>query len=83
MEKIAKKLTLPPRLMTEPDLITLMDKHGIGTDATIHEHIRTIQERNYAVMTRSRHLKPTVVGLSLVEAYEQVGIKLHLPALRG
>jgi len=47
-----------------------MDKNGIGTDATIHEHIKTIQERHYAIQTKSRHLKPTVVGLSLVEAYE-------------
>lgn len=56
--------------MTEVDLITQMDKNGIGTDATIHEHIKTIQDRNYAVQTKSRHLKPTVIGLSLVEAYE-------------
>ena len=26
-----------------------MDRNGIGTDATIHEHIKTIQERGYAV----------------------------------
>lgn len=55
--------------MTEADLITVMDKNGIGTDATIHEHIRIIQERGYAEMTRSRHLKPTKLGLALVESY--------------
>jgi DNA topoisomerase-3 len=26
-----------------------MDSNGIGTDATIHEHIKTVQERGYAV----------------------------------
>jgi DNA topoisomerase-3 len=26
-----------------------MDKNGIGTDATIHEHIKTVQERGYAL----------------------------------
>ena len=41
--------TSSPRMITEADLITLMDKNGIGTDATIHEHIKTIQDRNYAV----------------------------------
>ena len=30
------------------ELITLMDKNGIGTDATIHEHIKHIQDRGYA-----------------------------------
>lgn len=35
--------------MSESELITLMDKNGIGTDATIHEHIKTIQEREYAI----------------------------------
>jgi len=29
----------------ESDLITLMDKNGIGTDATIAQHIKTIQDR--------------------------------------
>ena len=39
---LQKSETQPPRLMTEADLITEMDKNGIGTDATIHEHIRII-----------------------------------------
>jgi DNA topoisomerase-3 len=38
-------------LLAEADLIQLMDRHGIGTDATIAAHIETIQTRNYA--TRS------------------------------
>jgi len=66
---LQKSATIPPRLMTEADLITVMDKNGIGTDATIHEHIRIIQERGYAEMTRSRSLKPTKLGLALVESY--------------
>ena len=45
--------------MTEADLITEMDKNGIGTDSTIHEHIKVIQERGYAELTESRHFKPT------------------------
>lgn len=41
--------TSPPTLLTEADLINKMDQNGIGTDATIHEHIKHIQERNYVV----------------------------------
>ncbi len=39
--------TEPPPLLTEADLIALMDKHGIGTDATHAEHIETVKQRNY------------------------------------
>ena len=45
--------TSPPGFLTEPDLIALMDANGIGTDATMAEHIAKIKEREY-VMTRPR-----------------------------
>ncbi|KAK0623541.1 DNA topoisomerase [Immersiella caudata] len=40
--------TTPPGYLTEADLIALMDANGIGTDATMAEHIEKIQERQYA-----------------------------------
>ena len=43
--------TSAPNPMTETELIGIMDKNGIGTDATIHEHITTIQDRGYAKKT--------------------------------
>lgn len=45
--------TTPPGYLTEPELITLMDANGIGTDATMAEHIAKIKERDY-VKTQPR-----------------------------
>lgn len=39
--------TTPPGYLTEADLIALMDANGIGTDATMAEHIEKIQQREY------------------------------------
>ncbi|CAN0317100.1 unnamed protein product, partial [Hapterophycus canaliculatus] len=38
-------MTQAPPLLSESDLIGLMDQKGIGTDATIAEHIQKIQQR--------------------------------------
>ncbi|EMD00695.1 hypothetical protein BAUCODRAFT_60941 [Baudoinia panamericana UAMH 10762] len=45
--------TSPPGYLTEPELIALMDVNGIGTDATMAEHIKKIKDRQY-VETRPR-----------------------------
>lgn len=37
--------TTAPEYLTESDLISLMDLNGIGTDATIAEHIKNVQEK--------------------------------------
>jgi DNA topoisomerase III len=44
--------TSAPGYLTEPELISLMDANGIGTDATMAEHIAKIKERQY-VQTRA------------------------------
>lgn len=41
--------TVAPNYLSERDLITEMDKNEIGTDATIAEHVKNIQEREYAL----------------------------------
>ncbi|KAK3322536.1 DNA topoisomerase [Apodospora peruviana] len=45
---ITEGKTTPPAYLTEADLIALMDANGIGTDATMAEHIDKIQKREYA-----------------------------------
>ncbi|KAI5290952.1 DNA topoisomerase [Ascosphaera acerosa] len=71
--------TSAPGYLTEPELIGLMDANGIGTDATMAEHIATIKKREY-VATRKRgggrggssvdEFIPTQLGVALVEGYD-------------
>jgi DNA topoisomerase-3 len=74
--------TSPPELLTEADLIGMMEKNNIGTDSTIHEHIKTIQERKYA-FKQGQVFKPSNLGVSLVECYNSLGIDLAKPRLRA
>lgn len=39
--------TEPPKLLTEADLIGLMDKFGIGTDATHSDHIEKVKNQSF------------------------------------
>ncbi|NXU05078.1 TOP3A topoisomerase, partial [Buphagus erythrorhynchus] len=59
--------TSPPLLLTEADLIALMEKHGIGTDATHAEHIETIKTRMYVGLTADQRFLPGQLGMGLVE----------------
>jgi DNA topoisomerase-3 len=77
--------TSRPKLLSEAELINLMDKSGIGTDATIHEHIKKILEREYAVKNPQNLFIPTILGCSLISAYRDMEIELSLakPDLRS
>lgn len=80
---LEEHMTAPPSYLTEADLITIMDKSGIGTDATIHQHIKTIQDRKYAEKNPNGLFKPTLLGLALVVGYSNIGTLLHKPGLRA
>ncbi|SCU81704.1 LADA_0C00562g1_1 [Lachancea dasiensis] len=70
--------TSPPNHMTESELILLMDANGIGTDATIAEHIEKIQQRDYIKkkkMSKQTYLIPTTLGISLVHGFEAIGLE--------
>ena len=77
-----KGITSPPNFLTEAELISLMDKNGIGTDATIHEHIKHVQDRGYAKQYGSI-FKPTLLGTSLRYGYMGLGIEIYKPYLRA
>lgn len=65
--------TKPPELLSEDELIAIMDKNGIGTDATMAEHIKKIQERNYASKDSRMRFKPTDLGVALIDGYNSIG----------
>lgn len=74
--------TSPPQPISEVELITLMDRHGIGTDATIAQHITTIQDRNYVTKDSAMRFHPTQLGIALIEGYNSIGYQLNKPDLR-
>ncbi|KAL1848476.1 DNA topoisomerase [Paecilomyces lecythidis] len=93
--KIVEGKTTPPNYLTEPELIALMDANGIGTDATMAEHIAKIKEREFVAVRSRRNGRssvqeflPTRLGIALVEGYDSVfsdmpdGPSLSKPFLR-
>uniref|UniRef100_A0A8D0L3H9 DNA topoisomerase n=1 Tax=Sphenodon punctatus TaxID=8508 RepID=A0A8D0L3H9_SPHPU len=75
--------TSPPQLLTEADLISLMEKHGIGTDATHADHIETIKSRMYVGLTPEQRFLPGHLGMGLVEGYDSMGYEMSKPDLRA
>ena len=55
-----------PTAGSSVELIKLMEKNGIGTDATIAEHISKLQARNYMRKDGNNRFSPTSLGLVLV-----------------
>ncbi|KAF9050298.1 DNA topoisomerase [Panaeolus papilionaceus] len=85
--EIREGQTTKPAYLTEADLVTLMDKNGIGTDATIAQHIATIVERQYVVERMegsNKYLIPSTLGIGLIEGYNRIGLVKNVskPQLR-
>jgi DNA topoisomerase-3 len=74
--------TIAPGLLTEEGLIGLMDSNSIGTDATIAQHIKTVLDRKYAIK-KGNVYEPLLLGIALIEAYNDIGFKLSQPHLRA
>ncbi|XP_042417323.1 DNA topoisomerase 3-alpha-like [Zingiber officinale] len=76
-------VTRPPPLLSEADLLSCMDKAGIGTDATMHEHIKKLLDRHYATKDSNTRFSPTNLGEALVMGYDEMGYELWKPYLRA
>ena len=79
--------TTAPNLLTEADLVGLMDKNGIGTDATIAEHISKVIDREYVIAKQDgkiKYLIPSTLGMGLVDGFDAIGFdrSLSKPHLR-
>ncbi|CXJ04484.1 DNA topoisomerase 3, putative [Plasmodium berghei] len=83
---VEEGITQPPKYLSESDLLSLMDKYGIGTDATMHEHIENIQKRNYVYKNSKNLFIPTKLGIALILSYKKfkdIGVDLTEPSLRA
>jgi len=78
-----EKMTSPPSHLTESELISQMERHGIGTDASISTHIENILKRNYAELSSGRKMVPTKLGLVLAQGYHLIDNSLVLPQIRS
>lgn len=56
---------------------------GIGTDATMHDHIKKLLDRCYATKDANTRFCPTTLGEALVMGYDSMGHELWKPDLRA
>lgn len=76
--------TSPPSHLSESDLLSLMEKHSIGTDSSMAVHINNICERNFVrLQDPGRRLVPTKLGIVLINGYTAIDPELVTPKVRA
>jgi DNA topoisomerase-1 len=72
------KQTQPPPRYSEPKLVQLMERRGIGRPSTYAPTIKTLKQRDYVQVVKGK-LQPTALGLDLDAALEKLLVKLVDP----
>jgi DNA topoisomerase-1 len=73
-----QKQTQPPPRYTEPKLVQLMERQGIGRPSTYAPTIKTLKDRDYVQVAQGK-LQPTELGLALDNALAQLLPELIQP----
>ncbi|MCS7094711.1 MAG: type IA DNA topoisomerase [Thaumarchaeota archaeon] len=79
--KLNRGETSPPPRMSESELIALMERSGIGTDATRASFPSLIVERGYVARV-GKSLRSTELGRSLISVLQRVDERLVSPQTR-
>jgi len=80
--KLVQRTTPPPPYLSEAELLRLMRVHGIGTDATMQEHIHTNIKRKYFLI-RGKKCIPTKLGKSVALTLSEIVPEIVSPEVRG
>lgn len=81
--RLSENFTKPPSYLTEATLISYMEEHGIGTDASIPSHIKNIIDWGYVIVESKWTLVPTPLGLALARGICEIDPELILPTVRS
>lgn len=79
---VEERETEPPPYLSESELLKLMRRYGIGTDATMQDHIHTNIIRNYFIIRRKQCI-PTPLGRALISALKDAASELVDPQFRS
>ena len=80
--EIVERKTEPPPYLSESELLKLMKKYGIGTDATMQDHIHTNIKRKYFYIEKKRCI-PTPLGKAVATTLYSIVPEIVKPEVRG
>ncbi|MEM3915736.1 MAG: type IA DNA topoisomerase [Candidatus Nitrosocaldus sp.] len=72
---LVKAKTKPPSRLGEAELLDIMERHGIGTDATRAEFPSLLLKRGYVTKVHNR-FRPTKLGIALIYALKEIDTRL-------